>query len=168
MEQSGRGAVIMLIVYDAATRRGLADELAGAFLAGRWDADEVAERGAGCLDRWPSWIGVLALRVVAAHRSAPVDRPGDLVELIESFLARRPAPATEPEPPQIVRLLGHERPRPKHDWPIVAIDSVAGLAERLELSDGQLAWLTDVRGLERTVTDMKLRNYRYQTVPRRS
>ena len=42
------------------------------------------------------------------------------------------------------------------------------LAERLELSDGQLAWLADVRGLERTVTAERLRNYRYASVPRRS
>ena len=38
-----------------------------------------------------------------------------------------------------------------HDWPVAAIGSVAALAERLELSSGQLAWLADVRGLERTV-----------------
>ena len=40
------------------------------------------------------------------------------------------------------------------------------LAELLELSTGQLAWLADVRGLERTVADEPLRNYRYASVPR--
>ena len=38
----------------------------------------------------------------------------------------------------------------------------------LELSDGQLAWLADVRSLERTVAAERLRNYRYAAVPRRS
>jgi RNA-directed DNA polymerase len=56
----------------------------------------------------------------------------------------------------------------RHDWPIAQIDSVAALAERLELSDGQLAWLADVRGLERTVKAERLRNYRYRWAPRSS
>jgi hypothetical protein len=63
---------------------------------------------------------------------------------------------------------GYEQVRLDHDWPIAEIDSVASLAERLELSDGQLAWLADVRSLERNVIDEKLRNYRYRIVPRRS
>jgi RNA-directed DNA polymerase len=46
------------------------------------------------------------------------------------------------------------------------IESVPALAETLELSLGQLAWLSDVRGLERTVGDERLRNYRYRSVPR--
>jgi hypothetical protein len=36
----------------------------------------------------------------------------------------------------------------------------------LELSDGQLAWLADVRSLERTVTTEQLRNYRYRALAR--
>ena len=158
---------MILIVYDAAIRRDLAHELASAFLIGPWDAAELAERGAGCLDRWPSWMSVLTLHVMAADRSPPTDRPGELVGVIESFLAHRSAPASEAEPPGIIRLLNHERPQRNHDWSVAEIDSVAGLAEQLELSDGQLAWLADVRGLERTVTEAKLRNYRYQPLARR-
>ena len=45
------------------------------------------------------------------------------------------------------------------------IDTVGELAERLELDPGQLAWLADVRGLERTAGP-KLRNYTYVRVPR--
>ena len=41
------------------------------------------------------------------------------------------------------------------------------LAERLELSDGQLLWLADSRGLERTTPAERLRNYRYRWSPRR-
>ncbi len=168
MEQSGRGAAIILTVYDALTRRQLARELADAFLAGPWNAEALAERGAGCLDRWPNWIVGLALRVVAVHRSAPPAGPAELDALIEAFLARRPAPADAPAPPRIIRLLRDEPPRRDHGWPVTEIGSVPELAQRLELSDGQLAWLADVRGWERTVTARRLRNYRYQTVPRRS
>jgi len=162
-------------VYTGLERYVLAGELCGAFLEGPWNAVELAERGAGCLDRWPSWMTALALRVVATHRSAPSDRPADLVEVITAFLEEHPARAGESEPPGIIRLLerpaesGTSRRAPlEHDWPIAEIESVGVLAQRLELGDGQLAWLADVRGLERRVTDEKLRNYRYATVPRRS
>jgi hypothetical protein len=161
-------------MYSARERSVLAQELAAAFLEGPWKADEVAERGSGCLDRWPSWMSALALHVVAAYRTPPIDRPGELIGVIEAFLSHR---SGKSEPLQIIRLLAYQDPTPPllkkslaidRNWSISAIDSVSELAERLELSDGELAWLADVRGLERTVTEAKLRNYRYRTVPRRS
>jgi RNA-directed DNA polymerase len=164
-------------VYDAPHRTALANELAAAFVAGPWTVDEVAESGAGCLDRWPSWMTALALYVVAVYRAAPTDRPGELAGLIERFLAGRAAGGGESEPPRIIALFPADRPRRpgsdepagrRHDWPVAEIDSVDDLAERLELSPGQLAWLADVRGLERTVADEKLRNYRYRAVARRT
>ncbi|MGH2908799.1 MAG: reverse transcriptase family protein, partial [Solirubrobacteraceae bacterium] len=53
-------------------------------------------------------------------------------------------------------------------WPIATVKTVPEIAERLELDLGQLAWLADVRGLERTAADERLRNYRYRWIPRRS
>jgi hypothetical protein len=53
-------------------------------------------------------------------------------------------------------------------WPVPAIDTVGELAERLELDPGQLAWLADVRGLERMAGDRRLRNYTYLRLPRAS
>jgi RNA-directed DNA polymerase len=165
-EQSELGAAIIHAVYDARQRSELANELADAFLTARWNVDEVAEAGAGWLERWPTWMSALSLRVVAVHRTPPTDRRDDLVGLIEAFLAEPRASAGESEPPRILRLLGYEHPPLDHGWPTAEIDSAGELAERLELSDGQLAWLADVRSLERTVTEAKLRNYRYRTVPR--
>ena len=162
-------------VYHAAERSELANELADAFLTSPWTAEMVAESGAGCLDRWPSWMEALALSVVAVHRTPPVDRRGELVGFIEAFLAEHPPSPSDSEPPHILRLLAEEgasalgvsaRRTLEHSWSIAEIESVAALAEKLELSDGQLAWLADVRGLERTVADEKLRNYRYRTLTR--
>jgi hypothetical protein len=163
-------------VYEAFERSELANELADAFLVAPWRVEMVAEGGAACLDRWPSWMEALALSVVAVFRTPPVDRRRDLVDFIESFLAGRAAPAGEVRPPRILRGLleagaGEEaarRSRLDHDWPIAQIESPVGLAERLELSDGQLAWLADLRSLERSVVDEKLRNYRYAVIRRRS
>jgi hypothetical protein len=99
-----RGAAIIRVVYDETERAILANELARAFLVGPWNAVEAAERGAGCLDRWPRWMTALSLRVLAVHRSPPVDRPDQLESLIEAFLAERPAGPDGPAPPRIIRL----------------------------------------------------------------
>jgi RNA-directed DNA polymerase len=158
-------------VYDADQRDALAAELAEAFLTAPWKRDAVAESGAARLDRWPGWMEALAIRVIAVYPAPPVGRQFELIRLIESFMAEHAPWPGESEPPRILRLLISDRiargRRLEHDWPIGEVESVAGLAERLELSDGQLAWLADVRSLERTVAHEKLRNYRYRIVPRR-
>jgi RNA-directed DNA polymerase len=157
-------------VYDAHQRDALAAELAEAFLTAPWTRDAVAESGAARLDRWPGWMEALAIRVIAVYPAPPVEREPELVSLIESFLAEHAPWPGEAEAPRIMRLLVSDRAtagrRLAHDWPIAEIDSVSGLAERLELSDAQLAWLADVRSLERGVTQEKLRNYRYRVVRR--
>jgi RNA-directed DNA polymerase len=161
----------LAIVYDVDQRAALAAELAEAFLTAPWTRSAVAETGAARLDRWPGWMEALAIRVIAVHPAPPVEREPELVALIESFLAEHAPWPGESEPPRIMRLLPDERAarsaRLDHDWPIAEIDSVASLAERLELSDGQLAWLADVRSLERGAAQEKLRNYHYRVVPRR-
>ncbi len=162
-------------MYDADQRFALAAELADAFLTAPWKRDLVAEAGAAQLDRWPGWMEALAIRVIAVYPAPPVERKFELLALIESFLAEHASWPGEPEPPRILRELVSDRPYPAevgyprldHDWPIAEIDSVAGLAERLELSHGQLAWLADVRSLERSVAHERLRNYRYAVIPRR-
>jgi hypothetical protein len=160
-------------MYDADDRLALADVLARALPGGAWTAEALAERGAGVLDRWPRWMTALAMEVVAVHRSPPAGCADLLVPLIASYLEGCRDDG-EPMPEAIEWLAVPElpppseppRPRLRHDWPIARIESVAALAETLELSPGQLAWLADVRGLERTVAAERLRNYRYRALPR--
>jgi RNA-directed DNA polymerase len=160
-------------VYDVTERNALANELAGAFLAGPWTVEQIAESGAACLDRWPMWISALAMRVVAAHRTPPVRGHPELTQLIVTFLEEHTEPSDAGGPPRILRSsLDKPASSPRahrpltHRWEIANLQSVPELADRLELSDGQLAWLADVRSLERTVTRERLRNYRYCTLPR--
>ena len=162
-------------MYGPAKRDELSHELTDAFLAGPWTVEMIAESGAGRLDRWPRWMGALAMCVAAVHRTPPVNRPDELFRLITAFLDELTDAEGEAEAPRIVRLTvaqpadrdDHAR-RVAHGWPIAEIGSVPELAQRLELSDGQLAWLADVRSLERTVASEQLRNYRYRTIPRNS
>ena len=155
-------------MYDDRERAHLAIELALAMLAGPWTPTAVAEAGGAILGHWPSWLDALALHVTSVHRRAPDGRSlGALIGLIEGFLADRRAGPEHDRTPSA----GAPPQRPpglRHDWPLAAVPSVGELAAALELSDGQLAWLADVRGLERTVTAERLRNYRYAAIPRRS
>jgi RNA-directed DNA polymerase len=150
-----------------------ADELTRAFISAPWTMELVSESGASCFDRWPSWMPALAQRVVAVFRVAPLDRRDELFTLILEFLERNVEPAQLAKPPVLhVGIGGPSDPvrAPRallHEWPVPVFASVPDLAARLELSDGQLAWLADVRGLERTVEREQLRNYRYLAAPRR-
>src|SRR6185312_14630744 len=138
-------------MYDDAERSGLAFDLARAMLAGPWRLDAVAEAIAAHLLQWPSWLDPLALHVVSVYRRAPATGPGALAIVIEAFLAERRAGPEGPElEPASRPTTATPAPRLRHDWPIAGIPSTTALAEALELSDGQLAWLADVRSLERT------------------
>jgi hypothetical protein len=47
-------------------------------------------------------------------------------------------------------------------WPVVPLHSVGDLRDLIGLGHGELLWLADTRQLERTVTDERLRHYRYR------
>jgi hypothetical protein len=139
-------------MYTKRERAAAATLLAEAMLTARWQEEAVAEACAVALAHWPSWLDALALRVVSDHHGPDEDDRDMLVATVDAFLVKRRA--------------GSEQVR--FDWPVARLDSVPELADALELSDGQLAWLADVRSLERTVAAERLRNYRYAAVPRRS
>lgn len=151
---SSRGAAPQrsFAMYTAAERAAAAALLTDVMLTAQWKEEAVAEAGALALGHWPSWLDALSLHVVSVHPGPDAGEPETLVSIIEAFLVERRA--------------GSERVR--FDWPVARVDSPPELADALELSDGQLAWLSDVKGLERTVTAERLRNYRYAAVPRRS
>lgn len=108
------------------------------------------------------WHQRVAERVLRAYRHPPRDRPRELAAFIHTLLD-----AEVPLPPRLLREPRFHTAMGRAPWPVPPIDTVGDLAERLELDAGQLAWLADVRGLERTSTG-KLRNYTYVRVPRRT
>jgi RNA-directed DNA polymerase len=147
-----------------AGRRQLGHELAGAFLAGPWEPGAMAARGRRALGRRPAWLPAVVEETLLAYHRAPLDRPRELgayVAIVLEELPDAPRSARVRRPALFeTRMLGSR-------WPVPRIDAPGDLAERLELDAGQLAWLADVRGLERTAPE-KARNYRYLQLPRRA
>ena len=158
----------MYRVYERRVRTYLSRCVADAFLAGVWNERAMVARAGRSLDRRPSWIRPVAREVLDAYHRAPADRPRELAAFIALALARRPRPDDELDPPRVRRWLLPEPAMGRRPWPVPELTTVAALAAFLELSDGQLAWLADARGWERTVTEERLRNYSYASLPRRS
>lgn len=154
-------------MYTARVRTHLSRCLADAFLCGEWDERALLERAGRALDRRPRWVRAVAREVLAAYPRAPADRPRELARFIDLALRDRAAPADQPQPPRVRRWLVPPAVMGPVRWPVPEIASVGALAASLGVSDGELAWLADARGLERSVGAEKLRHYRYVTHPRR-
>jgi RNA-directed DNA polymerase len=150
-------------MFTPSQRRDLGHALAGALLAGEWEAAAMTARAAGVFARRPRWTAWLVGEVLAAYHRPPDDRPRELGAYIAIVLAERRSRARAPR--VLHRPLAHPA-MARMRWPVPAIDTVGELAERLELDPGQLEWLADVRGLERRVADERLRHYRYLWLPR--
>ena len=140
--------------------------LAGAFLAGDWDPPAMTRRGQKAVGQRRVWVRDLALAARHAYPSAPRDRPHELAEflgacppLTKAFAvaARRIEPA-----PRMCRWFVASTAMGEARWPVPALDSTADLRAMLGLSVGHLAWFGDTSQLERTVSDERLRHYRYQ------
>jgi hypothetical protein len=145
-------------------RRQLGHELAGAFLAGPWEAEAMAARARRVLGRRPAWLDAVVDETLLAYHRPPRDRPRELGAYVAIVLEEspwQPARASVRRPALFATEMGRTR------WPVPRLDAPGDLAEALELDAGQLAWLADVRGLERTAPE-RARNYRYLHVPRRT
>jgi RNA-directed DNA polymerase len=133
--------------------------LASAFLSGKWEEQPMWARGRAVYGFAPRWLRRVVREVLVAYPHPPADRPRELAEFIAFALRdnRPPHPVRYPlVSPRMVRT----------PWPVPRIDTTGELADRFELDAGQLAWLADVRGLERHVQSERLRNYRYALIPR--
>ncbi len=151
--------------YSRVKREQIAAALASAFLAGMWEVEEMVARGEQTLEPAPPWLRRLALGVHASYPQMPTDRPRELERRIALALRDLVTPA---RPPKIRHWLLFEQEMAPMRWPVPAIATSGDLADLLGLTAGELEWLADPRGLERTVTAERLRNYRYAWLPRAS
>ncbi len=129
--------------------------LARAFLDGEWAFEALIERGIIVLGRRRRVLGV-ARDVLDVYHRAPLDRPHELALVIDASVRRRRLRVREP-----ARWFTFEPEMGRMRWPVPPITTVAALAAFLDLDYGRLQWFADARGLERSVTAERLRNYRY-------
>ena len=156
---------IIARMYDAQQRAALANELAAAFLAAPWKVD-AARRARRCV---PGALAELDGRTGDArgcvHRTRP-ERRGELFGLIVTFLEEHIAPVPPPPPGEratshraTARPAGQRRcvPTTRCGAPVPSRlgdhrDRLGpGACRAAGVEPGQLAWLADVRSLERTV-----------------
>lgn len=138
--------------------------LAYAFLAGVWNEAALVRRGAAALGERPPWLRPVVRELLLAYHRPPADRPRELTAFVAAVLERRPY--RRDPPPHIRRWFIPEPQMGRLRWPVAQLASVGELATFLALTPGELGWLADTRGLERTARDERLRNYAYTWLPR--
>jgi len=156
-----RGVAIVGGVYVRRTRSHIARALADAFLAGVWNENALVRRAGTTLSYKPRWLRGVTRAVLAAYHRPPADRPRELAAFINATLEGVPQGPQGDPPPQVRRWLSRKAAMGRMRWPVPELATLGELAAFLELSHGELGWLADARGLERTVDDERLRNYRY-------
>ena len=142
----------------------VASGLAAAFLAGVWNERGLVRRGAAALDRRPRWLLPVARAVLEGYHRAPGDRPRELAAFIAVAMAR--APADDGPRLRVRRWFVAEPQMGRMRWPVPELATLGALARFLSLTDGELGWLADTRGLERTAVQERLRNYAYTWLDR--
>ncbi len=137
--------------------------LALAFLDGPWEEDELFRRGRILLDanrhprRFPE-LQTCLRAALAAYRKPPWDRPR---ELADTMLA-----ALLPDPPRrLLHVTVPERVRVVPTFDVRPLARIGDVERFTGLISTELDWYADLRGLERTVADERLRHYRYRWLP---
>lgn len=148
----------------------IARHLASAFVMGRWDVDQLVERGADALGRRWRWLRPLARRLI--HALGQNARPGR--HRVVAFL-RTDAGFQRACRRHDIRLEGLQRRLPQmvpsagapRVWEVPSIVTFGELADWLEVDPSKLDWFADLRGLERNAASGPLRNYRYHWLSKR-
>ena len=141
--------------------------LAAAFLDGPWDRHAMVRRARISLRSAPADLDAVVSGVVAAHHRPPHDAPRALADLI-AVLRARTRVAGHSGRPSVVRPALPVGRMGRVRWPVPEIATVGDLGDWLHVDAGTLAWLADVKGLERRAGDERLRHYRYAWITRSS
>ncbi|NTX03749.1 reverse transcriptase family protein [Myxococcus sp. CA040A] len=149
-------------------RIAVANALASAFLSGPWTTAGLVERGAEVIGGRTPWL----LSVVRSTRRFFPRPPHARFELLAEILATRPAlqrACGNPHAPvKILHWVATEPEMGRQPWPVPSLPTQAELTGWLGMTDAQLGWLADARGLERITPPGQWRRYRYTWIPKRS
>ena len=136
-------------------REHVANGLATAMLAGPWTRPGLLLRTKSALGRRtpPKWLPALVDQVLDAYRDPPQDRPRELA----AYLRTRPAwnqAWQHRRRPEIVEWTPFPTQITKSRWPVTQLPDLGALGRLLDVDQGELAWFADLRGLERSATEI--------------
>lgn len=154
----------------SAAAEQVARALAWGFLAAPgWTESALAAAAAQTLGRRHRWLRRVVGPVLAAYRSAPIDRPYELTRflLAATLLTDEMDRAAVRGRPVRVRTIATVPGRMGvRRWPVPEVDDLGSLAALLELPVDQLTWAADPRGLQRRTAPGAMHLYRHRWVER--
>ncbi len=154
------------------SRNLIADSLAAAFVTGPWQLDGLVDRGERLLGKRWRWLRPLARGVIqACGDTALPPHVVDVARLINANTGFQNACEKHSiELPGLLKNRSTMSPLAgvPSSWPVSQLSSPGELAQWLELSANELAWLADCRLLETKVTEMRLRHYHYRWMKKRT
>lgn len=147
-----------------------AQHLASALVCGRWEINELVERGGDALGKRWRWLRPLAQRLVLAlGENRRPSRCRVLKFLRQDSGFRRACRKHDLRPsglqrrrPQMAPAMGQPG-----TWDLPPLVTVGELADWLELRAEELDWFADRRQLERSLPPGPLRHYRYYWLSKR-
>ncbi|RKH71959.1 RNA-directed DNA polymerase [Corallococcus interemptor] len=149
-------------------RNVVAKALASAFLAAPWTRAGLIANGAEVVGGRFPWLASLARSTLRFFPRPPHDRLELLAEILATRPALKQACANPTAPVRLLRWLTAEPQMGRAPWPVPALPTQADLAAWLGVTDAQLDWLADGKGLEHRTSPGRWRRYGYTWIPKRS
>jgi len=149
--------------------RSLLSALASAFLAGEASVEQVIARASRTLGRPWRWLRPLAQRYLKAHAGQTRPRRRDVIRFLLRDRGFHRARSEYPHELLVHQwLTGPQKMQPvaaAAAWTVPAIESAADLANWLLLTQEEIDWFADLKGLGYKRKDRpKLRHYHYRVL----
>jgi retron-type reverse transcriptase len=147
--------------------------IAKAFLAGEMAVDPMVACATVALGKPWRWVRPLAERFVTAHAGQTRPRQRDAIRFLDADRGFRWVRVRYARQLGLARwaLESHRmQPVPAAvGWRVPSLESAGALVEWLSLTDGELAWFADLKGLlARRACSPKLRHYHYRVLAKQS
>ncbi|HEV2135453.1 MAG TPA: reverse transcriptase family protein [Terracidiphilus sp.] len=137
--------------------------LAAAFVAGDAGEDEIVERSTRVLGKRWRWLRPVARRYIERFSTQVPPRRSEVVQFLAhdaGFQRAWIAHAAELRFAQWASGAQEMRPSPAAaGWKVPEIESVRALAEWLRLSESELEWFADLKGIAARSAEPRLRHY---------
>lgn len=146
-----------------AESRSVVNALALAFLAGEWHAAGLRDAASTALGERLAWVPPLVRRVLARFPEPPHD---DLASL-RATISSAPALAKGGHA-QLDTVVSVEARMGLARWPVPTLATSVDLAAWLGITDSELDWLADPKGLNRHPALGALQHYVFRWLPKRS